>query len=271
MLVSLRRKIGSFAEVWRTFRLFPEFCMGDEIAVSENRRIINSPKVYYVSYLSFQRNIMEYHLQPIPTLNARHEFELYRKVTGKEKFWEEMLDCEVRDLNAGKFLWGNKQEGVTVMVQRVVLGIESYIKGAVYIQLGYRNILTKEKVEKLSDPFTLGGAKSNTADVYFNRIPLLVDEKLQLRVSNQKLWKLTKEFYKKLRNPIFHGHFFSKIQKVELEEIFTHFEKLYKWIDEWCPISDNINTMLKRANDLHRISDGVKVLRPANSDRVQEP
>lgn len=161
----------------------------------------------------------------LPLINQRLEYDYYRKLIRDEKFRAQFAGDDHRDLECGKFVWAGIQEGATVLVQRILLGIEARIPNAVALELSCRSALTPTILGKLNDPYKLGGG--GTAQCYYNRAPALIEERYALAKANPRLWDLVRLFYKNFRNPIFHGSYLSDLTPEKLDYIFSVFDDVY--------------------------------------------
>ena len=174
-------------------------------------------------------------------LNQRQEFDHFSRIIRDPKFRSQFTAPRPKDFECGKFLWAGFDEGATVLIQRVVLGLEAWIPMAVGIELGCQRRLTKDLLDQLAEPFRIGTGKKSAADCYYNRAPSLIDRKHALSVSRPDLWKLVDSFYRDVRNKIFHGHFVRDITPEILDEVVSVFSDVYGWCDSWCKVIDRLN------------------------------
>jgi hypothetical protein len=175
----------------------------------------------------------------LPLLNQRFEYDYYRRILREQTFRAQFKDAGTRDFECGKFLWAGIQEGATVLLQRIVLGLEARIPTAVMLELSCRGMLTKGLIIKLQDPYNLKG--SGTADCYYNCAPALIDLDFALKRAKPDLWILVKKFYKDVRNPIFHGWYLTDLDAEMFDYIFSVFDEVYAWCDTWCDVLKRIN------------------------------
>ncbi len=175
----------------------------------------------------------------LPLINQRLEYNYYRRLIRDDKFRAQFAGDDHRDFECGKFVWAGIQEGATVLVQRILLGIEARIPNAVALELSCRNKLTVDILEQLKDPYALGGR--STAECYYNRAPALIEARHALAKANPELWGLIRTFYKQFRNPIFHGSYLSDLNAEKLDYIFSVFDEVYGWCDGWCDVMARIN------------------------------
>jgi hypothetical protein len=67
----------------------------------------------------------------------------------------------------------------------------------------------------------------------FNAIPALISPQHALESADPELWLELKEFYKKIRNRIFHGYWISVPKPADLESCFEMFRRIYGWVGKW--------------------------------------
>jgi hypothetical protein len=169
----------------------------------------------------------------IPLMNLREEFRASVALVRQRKFEDYFANTHI-DINAPSCTWyGRSEEFLTILLQRAIVGIESYLPSAVSFTGAMRNRIDIIKSEAIRDPFVLQGR--GTAENLYNRLPALLEPKLALKEYDARLWEKTRLFYREIRNPIFHG---SELEpkKGEFRPIraaFNHIENLYGWIDDW--------------------------------------
>ena len=121
------------------------------------------------------------------------------------------------------------------MLQRAILGIESYIAGAVFIEAGRRGLFVaaggSKLVAKIRNPFLLGGRK--TADNFYHLLPSEIDPQYSLKNRDHKLWEQVFLFYKETRNPLFHGKQISTTNPKAIVPQFEMIKSMYGWIESW--------------------------------------
>ncbi len=122
---------------------------------------------------------------------------------------------------------------LTLLLQRAIVGLESYVTAAIYLEAGSRGLLDEDLLSKLRNPFLFGGR--GTADNYYNRMPAIIDEQYSLRVVDNTLWEQVRVFYSDIRNPLFHGYQIASITSfpVSVLRAYEFIGRLYKWIDSW--------------------------------------
>lgn len=127
---------------------------------------------------------------------------------------------------------------ITEALQRLILGLEAYVPAAVMREAVARGKPVGEMYRLTRNPFRVGG--SGTADVYFNRLPTLVEPNLMMRNECPELWVLTRDFYREVRNPIFHGWQLSGEPIEGVREAFKLIGNIYLWVDTWHSLQHDI-------------------------------
>lgn len=167
----------------------------------------------------------------IPYINLRNEFARYYSSMNDTNFLSQ-FEGPIRPIETPYMIWyGMPDDLITLILQRVILGLEAYLPGAVFFELGTRGRLNKHNLVFIKNPFKLGGR--STVDNYYHKLPSLIDKNYSLKLSNNKLWTQTQAFYKEVRNPIFHGNNICNRDIKGLKGIFDYLMKTYQWIDSW--------------------------------------
>ncbi len=108
-------------------------------------------------------------------------------------------------ITALSFDWyGRSLDLITLLLQRTILGTEAFISGVVLQEIVVRQLVTPKTREFVKNPFVLKGR--GTADNFYNKLPAQIDSQLALEISDPALWSDVKEFYREVRNPLFHGY-----------------------------------------------------------------
>ena len=169
----------------------------------------------------------------IPILNLRREFEDYLRLLRLEGFKERVFNCRNQPVEIPNLTWhGLPNDLLTLMLQRSILGIESYLCAAVEYELSRRGLLTEELKDQLSNPFSL--SKKAVVALY-EKMPELVDPSFMLSSHSKEFYGAVERFYKTVRNPIFHGsqvalpgENFNRVASA-----FNLLASMYDWIDSW--------------------------------------
>jgi len=169
-------------------------------------------------------------LNNIPHVNLRNEFARYYNVLNEKSFIDQ-FGGEIKPIKTPYMIWyGMPNDLITLILQKVILGLESYLPGAVFFELGKVGRL-KENIEKVRNPFCLKGR--GTVENYYHLLPCLVREEISLKNTDISLFNKTKIFYKEIRNPIFHGCQIEDQNVLGLKKIFEYLAQIYGWIDSW--------------------------------------
>lgn len=169
-------------------------------------------------------------LDNIPVLNLRNEFARYYHSI-KNKSLISQLNKFEKPIHTPYMIWkGMDDDLVSIICQRVILGIESYLSSAVYFELLLKGQL-KEKINIIRNPFELKGR--GTVDNFYHKLPALIDERNSLKSCDKELYEKVKIFYKEIRNPLFHGYNISGNLVSGIQSIFDFLAKIYAWIDGW--------------------------------------
>lgn len=174
-------------------------------------------------------------IKNIPILNLKKEFLQHNDLIHSEAFKKAAFNSAVKplQLQLPPMLWnGMPDELFTLMTQRAIGGLESYVVAAVEYELLKAGRLTDDTKNILSDPFKLGGG---AVTVLYNKVPELLSKDAMLSNTSPDLDEKTKKLYKEIRNPIFHGN--QLVCSYEnyhvLMDAYSHMRLLYSWIDEW--------------------------------------
>ena len=169
----------------------------------------------------------------IPIVNLRREFEDYLCLFETKEFKEQIFNCRSQAVEVPNLTWhGFPNDLLTLMLQRSILGLESYLGAAVQYELGRRGALSEAAKAKLANPFSL--SKKAVVALY-EKMPELVDPSLKLSSHSKVLYAELENFYKTARNPIFHGNqiTFSGENFDRVALAFDLLASVYGWIDGW--------------------------------------
>lgn len=178
-------------------------------------------------------------LQNIPLINLRLEFNYHFKLLSDPTFREE-FSSSVVPIQTKYLIWnGMPGAFLTLIAQRAILGVESYLPSAVSHQAAKKGLINQDLAKKINNPFSLRG--NGTVNNYYHHLPSLVNSSWSLKVADPPLWKTTVRFYKEVRNPLFHGNQIDDSGANGTLLLFQFVDKLYKWIDSWCPMQEFLN------------------------------
>lgn len=172
----------------------------------------------------------------VPITNLRREFFQHHDLIHSEEFKKAAFNLSVEpvQLQLPPMLWsGLPNDLFTLMIQRAISGLEASIVAAAEYELLKGGPLTDVARTGLDNPFSLG---KGAVKVRYDCVPALIKNDIMLSKMNQALYKKTEEFYKEIRNPIFHGDQLvcSYENYPVLINAYSHMRLLYSWIDKWC-------------------------------------
>jgi len=170
----------------------------------------------------------------IPIIDLRHWFREYLFKLRQDDFRKQFTG-EIHNIETPYFLWYNRSEPLlNLMLQQAILGLEAYVSAAVFIEAGRRGVPSPEIVVKIQSPFSLG---RSTANNLFNKLPELIDPKLQLTYCDKALWEKARLFYSEIRNPLFHGRVLDPVSPELVLSMFEFIARIYGWVDGWHDIN----------------------------------
>jgi hypothetical protein len=170
----------------------------------------------------------------IPRINLRNEFSAHIDLMRDESFRSSFRSGfrPSRPIQTPFFIWlGTPSEALTLMLQRAILGLEAWVSGAVWHELGFTNRLKGDAAKAVANPGSLSG-KDMSRKLY-RQLPALVREDAALDQANPKLWSRTVVFYRQVRNPLMHG---KQVDQDSVESVlgcFEHIAPLHSWADSW--------------------------------------
>lgn len=169
----------------------------------------------------------------IPLYNLLDEFIIFEELLHSEEFKTQFKKGKPVPINTPLLNWlGMKNDLLTLILQRTILGLESYIIGAVWIELGIAGKLTEKNNKLVRNPFLIKRG-AGTADSYYNQLPSLLPTARSLKSSDEELWTEVAQFYKHVRNPLFHGQQLETDDPNQLIPIIEMIRRIYNWIDIW--------------------------------------
>jgi hypothetical protein len=168
----------------------------------------------------------------LPVVNVRTEFDQYVALL-KEPQFPVKLQTAREPIELPGMTWrGLPQNVLTYMLQRAILGIEACVSVAVEYELRAREQMTPEFQRALEDPFGIKGPRG-TAEAFYNKLPALVDAAYKLEVKEPALWTRVQQFYKDIRNHVFHGYQLHNPTVDDVRPLFHLLGQVYAWLDSW--------------------------------------
>jgi len=166
----------------------------------------------------------------IPTMNLRAQYAHDRRMVFDEGFNDE-------GLHALRFSEGNvtityvdPDSYFTTLFRTTIVGIECTVENSAWEELLFSNRLTEERRHAVRNPLSLA---RSLPEAYYNRIPQLVNANAPLKSYDGKLWNTVQQFYREVRNPLFHGYQLQDVKAGPLRSTFRMFDDIFKWIDSW--------------------------------------
>jgi hypothetical protein len=179
-----------------------------------------------------ERKLFGLALANIPINNIQEEFATHRDLLADDEFRKNLLNTR-NPVETPYLIWkGLPKDLLTYFLQRAVLGVEACVSAAVGWEARARGLLTDELAQKMEDPFRLRG--HGTADAFYNRLPGLLDPEYVLERCDPRLWATTEQFYKEIRNPLFHGYQLYHPEVGQVSEAFALLDSVQAWIETWC-------------------------------------
>jgi hypothetical protein len=173
-------------------------------------------------------------LTNIPIYNLLNEFFRWDIEIRTEEFKRQFVVGQRQPIKTSMLIWGGMPgDLLTLILQRAILGLESYVVAAVWIELGTSGRLTPELNNVVRNPFSIPSRQRGTAACYFNALPAIIDPKHALEQANNLLWSEMKNFYKNVRNKILHGYQIGSDDPTVLVGPFDMIRSTYEWINTW--------------------------------------
>jgi hypothetical protein len=179
-----------------------------------------------------ERKLFGLAVENIPIVNIQEEFIIHRALLADDEFRKRLLN--LRDpVETPYLIWkGLPKNLLTYILQRAILGVEACVSAAAMWEAKTRGLFTDELAQKMEDPFRLRG--QGTADVFYNRLPGLLDPEYALERCDPQLWAITRQFYREIRNPLFHGYQLSRAEAEQVSEAVALLDSVQAWIETWC-------------------------------------
>jgi hypothetical protein len=168
-------------------------------------------------------------VQNIPTMNLRFQYAHDREIVFAEGLAER--------LHAWKFgqgdvtvTYADPDSYFTTLLRTTIVGIECTLQNSTVEELLFSNRLTEELRHAIRHPSILS---RSMADAHYNKIPYCVNANAPLKSYDTTLWNTVQQFYREIRNPIFHGFQLTDVKPEPLRCAFRMFDDIFKWIDSW--------------------------------------
>src|SRR5690606_5331531 len=109
---------------------------------------------------------------------------------------------------------------------------ESYTAASVWRTLGALGKLTEETNRHARNPFGIQRG-SGAAAAYYHHLPSLVHADLSIQTIDPEFWPVLRQFYRDVRNPLFHGSHFASADVSNVRESLRIISEIYAWTDLW--------------------------------------
>jgi len=164
-------------------------------------------------------------LNNIPFLNLRNEFKKNYGFISSAAF-EAYLNAPQEPIKTPYGVWSAPSDHLmTFILQRSILGVESYLPIALKSTAHNLGVATNELFYKIDNAF---GWKA-----LFKEVPKLVSQEINLHRNNAQLYEKAEKFYNEVRNPLFHGREINGADVDSMRAAFSYINEIYMWIDEW--------------------------------------
>lgn len=200
---------------------------GPVIGFVERKELVSGLVSDHVKPLSAQVLISD--ATPIPSvLTALKELQQRAEPsTGAALSDPENGIAEVRGM-----IWRGRREALlSLLVQRGILGLEAYVP--IVVEMDAMETGRFEEAQVVRHLRSQGG---DTVRRIYHTIPSAVDELKSLLEYDAPTYNLIHDFYKSIRNPLFHGCEFSTSTENVLE-VFRLFRRVYSWADSDFPLT----------------------------------
>jgi hypothetical protein len=177
-------------------------------------------------------------LSGVPLINIRLDFNSLLALFRNETFRKQFKGYQGKQIpvKTHYFTWhGRPNTLLTYLLRDSIVGLESAVSGAVFVEALDRGIMTDDLLEATKNPFSLKEKRGTAACVYVG-LPELIDPRFSLQSQNSDLWERIQRFYKEVRNPIFHAY---EIDSDDPEPVWKCLELLwevFQWLNSWHPI-----------------------------------
>lgn len=168
----------------------------------------------------------------IPLWNLREEFHYTREMLDSPEF-AAALSNHNRPIKTPLFDWhGNDTDLLSTLVQRAIQGVESYTVGASWTKLIALGKMTSDLNAQVRNPFSIHRS-SGAAAAFYHHLPSLIHPDLSIQRVDPDFWLELKQFYRTVRNPLFHGSHFATADVSNASESFRILGEIYLWLDQW--------------------------------------
>ena len=173
----------------------------------------------------------------VPWMNIRFEFNDLLGLFRKQRFRDQFRGHQGKQIpvRTHYFTWHGRPEALlTHLLREAIVGLESAVSGAVFLEALVRRVATDELLKATRNPLSL--PPRGTVECVFNALPALIDPPFSLDARNPDLWQRTRTFYRELRNPVFHAYEISGHDPDPVWRALEFLWELYGWLNSWHPV-----------------------------------
>ena len=169
-------------------------------------------------------------LTNIPIIKVQLELDHYHTLLQDDQFRKKLANQ--RDpIDIGHLVWrGLPKDLLTYFLQRGILAVEACVDAAVEYQAAAEGRLDEDFRTARAN---IWNGRSGSANVFYNRLPGLLDARYMLCNADAALWLHTKRFYREIRNPLAHGMQLSQPKPESVLQALSFLMELMAWIDGW--------------------------------------
>ena len=185
--------------------------------------------------MSPQSNLKIPKLDNVPLINLRFDFRATLTLFRDQRFRNQFPNAgngEIRPIVTDFYTWhGMPNVLLTHILRDSIVGLESAVSGAVLCEAMERGTVPPQIRAATKDPFSLKAG--GTAASVYHALPALIDKKFSLKAANPELWETVKQFYREVRNPIFHSSQISENNPDSTWQCLELIWEIYQWLNSW--------------------------------------
>jgi hypothetical protein len=174
--------------------------------------------------------LFDLRLTNIPIIKVQQELDHYHTLLQDDQFRRKLANQ--RDpIDIGHLVWrGLPKDLLTYFLQRGILAVEACVDAAVEYQAAAEGRFNEDFRTARAN---IWNGRAGSANVFYNRLPGLLDARYMLCNADAALWLRTKRFYREIRNPLSHGMQLSQPKPESVLQALSFLMELMAWIDGW--------------------------------------
>lgn len=174
-------------------------------------------------------------LDNVPLINLRFDFRSTLTLFRDQRFRNQFPHAEngeIRPIVTNFYTWhGMPNILLTHILRDSIVGLESAVSGAVLCEAMDRGTVPPQIIAATKDPFSL--KEGGTVASVYHALPTLIDNKFSLKLANPELWGRVQQFYREVRNPIFHSSQISEHNPDSTWRCLELIWEIYQWLNSW--------------------------------------